>query len=59
MTFELPDLTVFFSIFFAVATVGVALTATTMIGFFAQNRAVRVRRREGFVHYYGNLVLGH
>ncbi len=59
MTFELPDLTLVLVAFLAVAVVAAAIATGTLATFFARNRAVRVRRREGVFQYYGNLVAGH
>ena len=59
MTFDLPNLTVFVTVFFAVAAIAAVVAVGSLTTFFAQNRPVRVRRHEGVVHYYGNLVLGH
>ena len=59
MSFDLPNLTTFLTVFFAVAAVAVALAVGSLATFFAQNRQVRVRRHETVTHYYGHLVLGH
>ena len=59
MTFDLPNLTAFVTVFFAVAAFSVALAVGALATFFAQNRPARVRRQESVAHYYGHLVLGH
>ena len=59
MTFDLPNVIPFVTVFFAVAAVAVALAIGSLATFFAQNHGTRVRRHEGVFHYYGNLVLGH
>jgi hypothetical protein len=59
MTFDLPNLTAFMTVFFAVAAIAVVLTVGTLVAFFAENRPTRVRRHESVAHYYGHLVLGH
>jgi hypothetical protein len=57
-----PDLTPFVVAFVLIdllavlAVVGVA--AVPVVGFFARNHSVRVRRHEGLFHYYGHLTLG-
>jgi hypothetical protein len=59
MTFDLPNVIPFVTVFFAVAAIAVALAIGSLTTFFAQNRPVRVRRHEGVFQYYGNLVHGH
>ncbi len=59
MTFELPALTAFVTVFFAVAAIAAVITVGALATFFVENRPVRVRRSEGVFHYYGHLVLGH
>ena len=59
MTFDLPDLTALFIVFFSVAAVAAVVTIGALTTFFAQNRSTRVRRHESVGQYYGNLVLGH
>jgi hypothetical protein len=59
MSFDLPNLTAFVTVFFAVAAFSVALAVGSLATFFARNRPVRVRRHESVAHYYGHLVLGH
>jgi len=59
MTFDLPNVIPFVTVFFAVAAIAVALAIGSLATFFAQNRPVRVRRHEGVFQYYGNLVHGH
>ena len=59
MTFDLPNLTAFLTVFFTVAALAVALAVGSLATFFSQNRPVRVRRHESVAHYYGHLVLGH
>jgi uncharacterized protein (DUF58 family) len=54
----LSDLTPFLVGFAIVAVLGVATVAAVTTRFFAENRAVRVRRHEGFFDYYGHLALG-
>ncbi len=45
MTFDLPNLTPFVIVFFAVAAVAVVLAVGALVTFFAQNRTPRVRRQ--------------
>ena len=59
MTFDLPNVIPFVTVFFAVAAIAVALAIGSLATFFARNRPVRVRRHEGVFQYYGNLVHGH
>jgi hypothetical protein len=59
MTFDLPNLTAFLTVFFAVAALAVAFAVGSVATVFAQNRRVRVRRHESVARYYGHLVLGH
>jgi hypothetical protein len=59
MTFDLPNLTAFLTVFFVVAAVAVVIAASTLASFFRQNHTTRVRRHESVGHYYGHLVLGH
>ena len=59
MSFELPNLTAFVIVFFAVAALAAVLAVGSLATYFAQNRQVRVRRHEGVVPYYGHLALGH
>jgi hypothetical protein len=59
MSFDLPNLTVFVTVFFAAAAFAIAFAAVSVTKAFAENRAVRVRRHESVGHYYGHLVLGH
>ena len=59
MTFDLPNLTVFVTVFFALAAIAAVVAVGSLATFFRQNRPVRVRRHEGVVQYYGNLVHGH
>jgi len=58
MTFDLPNLTAFFVVFFAVAAIAVVLAVGTLVSFFAQNRTTRVRRNQSVGSYYGHLALG-
>jgi hypothetical protein len=54
----LPHLTAFMIGFALLAVVGVvALFAETTL-FFAENHAIRVRRHEGVLSYYGHLAQG-
>jgi hypothetical protein len=59
MTFDLPNLTAFLTVFFAVAALAALIAVGALVTFFVQNHEVRVRRHESVVHYYGHLVLGH
>jgi hypothetical protein len=59
MSFNLPDLTAFFVVFFSVAAIATVLAVGTLVSFFAQNHTARVRRHESVFQYYGHLVLGH
>lgn len=59
MSFDLPNLTAFLTVFFTVAALAVVLAVGSLATFFAQNRPVRVRRHESAANYYGHLVLGH
>jgi hypothetical protein len=60
MTFTLlPGMTAFMIGFVIVAVLSVALVIGTAAVFFSQNRAVRVRRHEGFFTYYGHLAGSH
>ena len=59
MTFDLPNLTAFVTVFFTVAALAVACASGSLATFFARNHQVRVRRHEGVGRYYGQLVLGH
>jgi hypothetical protein len=59
MTFDLPNLTAFLTVFFVVATVATVIAVSTLVSFFSQNHKTRVRRHESVGHYYGHLVLGH
>ena len=59
MTFDLPNLTAFMTVFFAVAAIAAVVTVGALVSFFAENRPTRVRRHESVAHYYGHLVLGH
>ena len=59
MTFDLPNLTAFVTVFFAVAALAVVFAIGSLATFLAQNHQVRVRRHEGVFQYYGHLVLGH
>jgi hypothetical protein len=59
MTFDLPNLTPFVTVFFAVAAIAAVVAVGALTSFFAQNHTVRVRRHESIAHYYGHLVLGH
>jgi hypothetical protein len=59
MTFDLPNLTAFVTVFFTVAAIAAVVAIGSLTTFFAQNRPVRVRKHEGVVQYYGHLVLGH
>ena len=59
MTFDLPNMTAFVTVFFAVAAIALALAIGSLATFFVQNHSIRVRRHEGVFQYYGNLVLGH
>ena len=59
MTFDLPNVIPFVTVFFAVAAIAVALAVGSLATFFAQNHPVRVRRHEGVFQYYGHLVHGH
>jgi hypothetical protein len=59
MTFDLPNLTAFVTVFFAVAAIAAVVSVGALATFFVQNRPVRVRRHESVAHYYGHLVLGH
>jgi hypothetical protein len=55
----LPDMTAFMIGFVIVAALSVALLVGTAAVFFAENRAVRVRRHESFFSYYGHLAASH
>ena len=55
----LSHLTPFLVGFAIVAVLGVATVATVTTKFFAENRAVRVRRHESFFSYYGHLAASH
>jgi type II secretory pathway component PulK len=59
MTFDLPNLTAFMTVFFAVAALAAVVAVGTLVSFFSENRPTRVRRHESVAHYYGHLVLGH
>jgi hypothetical protein len=59
MSFELPSLTAFFTVFFTIVALAAIVVVGSMTRFFAQNRRVRVRRDQGVREYYGHLVLGH
>ena len=60
MNFSLvPDLTLFLVGFALLAVVAVTTVAGLAITFLAENHAVRVRRHEGVLSYYGHLALGH
>jgi hypothetical protein len=54
----LPDLTAFIIGFVLVAAVGVVALLATLVTFVTENHAVRVRRHEGVLSYYGHLALG-
>lgn len=58
MTFDLPNLTPFVIVFFAVAAVAVVLAVGALVTFFTQNRTPRVRPNQSAVRYDGHLVLG-
>jgi hypothetical protein len=58
MTFDLPNLTPFVTVFFTVAAIAAVVVVGALATFFAQNHEVRVRRHESVAHYYGHLVLG-
>ena len=55
----IPNLTVFVTVFFALAAIAAIVAVGSLATFFRQNRPVRVRRHEGVFQYYGNLVHGH
>jgi hypothetical protein len=59
MSFELPNLTAFFAVFFTVVALAAVVVTGSMTTFFARNHRVRVRRHQGVFEYYGHLVLGH
>ena len=59
MTFDLPNLTAFVTVFFTVAALAVVVLAGMLTTFFVQNHAARVQSHEGVSRYYGHLVLGH
>jgi hypothetical protein len=59
MTFDLPNLTAFLTVFFAVAAIAAVVTVGAFATFFTRNHTTRVRRHEGVFQYYGHLVLGH
>ncbi len=54
-----PNLTAFVVGFVILALVAVAAVATLGVNFLVTNRAVRVRRHERVLSYYGHLALGH
>lgn len=54
-----PNLTAFVVGFVILALVAVAAVATLGVDFLVSNHAVRVRRHEGILSYYGHLALGH
>jgi hypothetical protein len=54
-----PNLTAFVVGFVILALVAVAAVAALGVAFLVSNRAVRVRRHEGILSYYGHLALGH
>ena len=55
----MPHLTAFMIGFALLAVVGIVALVAEATSFFAENRAVRVRRHEGFFSYYGHLATGH